>query len=331
MPRVLCTALNTDEGPHFRVFQDAGWICEVVDRSLNLWDSTTLANVVTGFDAVLAGSEPYTAEVLAANPQLRVLSRYGVGFDAINLAECDTRRIVVATTPGCNHHSVAEHAIALLMGVARGFPRCDQEVRNSVWSRVSRPRVMGSTLGLVGLGRIGQAVATRGLGLGMSVVAYDPLPPSEFVEKHGIELLSLTDLLNRADYVSLHLPVLPSTKQMINADSIEKMKDGAVLINTSRGPLVDEAALIQALRTGKLRAAGLDVFETEPLPVTSPLLQMDNVLLSGHVAGLDDESHNATCLMAAETILLLYQGAWPSDRIQNLRGIADWSWQPVKS
>lgn len=326
MPRVLCTALTTDSGPHFQIFQNSGWSCDVVNRSLNLWDADVLAKAISGYDAILAGSEPYTPAVLASNPKLRVLSRYGVGFDAINLAECDARRIVVATTPGCNHHAVAEHAIAMLMAIGRGFPRCDQEVRRAVWTRVSRPRIMGSTLGLLGLGRIGQAAATRGLGLGMTVVAYDPMPPAHFLAQHPVRSVSLEELLNVSDYVSLHLPVLPSTKHIINAQTIAQMKDGAVLINTARGPLVDEDALIQALRSGKLRAAGLDVFETEPLPATSPFLQMDNVLLSGHVAGLDDESHASTCVMAAENILLLHQGNWPAERIQNLKGVTDWAW-----
>lgn len=297
-----------------------------MDRSLNLWDAAVLAKAVAGYDAVLAGSEPYTPGVLSANPQLKVLSRYGVGFDAINLTECDRLKIVVATTPGCNHHAVAEHAIAMLMAVARGFPRCDQEVRRCVWTRVSRPRVMGSTLGLLGLGRIGQAAATRAIGLGMTVVAYDPVPPTSFLAQHPVKAMALDEVLAVSDYISLHLPVLPSTKQIINAGSIAKMKDGAVLINTSRGPLVDEPALIEALKSGKLRAAGLDVFEIEPLPATSPFLQLENVLLSGHVAGLDNESHDATCIMAAENILMLHQGHWPADRIQNLKGTTNWVW-----
>lgn len=326
MLRVLCTALNVESGPHFQLLRDAGFDCQVVDRSLNLADPAVLTGAIRGCQAILAGSEPYPPSVLAASPELRVLSRYGVGFDAINLAECDARRIVVATTPGCNHHSVAEHAIAMLMAIARGFPGCDQEVRRNVWTRAARPRVMGSTLGIVGLGRIGQAAATRAQGLGMNVVAYDPMPSADFLKLHTIPQISLDELLSVSDYVSLHLPVLPSTRHLINASSIARMKDGAVVINTSRGPLIDEPALIEALKSGKLRGAGLDVFEVEPLPSNSPLLSMSNVLLSGHVAGLDNESHDATCIMAADNIIALHRGEWPAERIQNLRGVTDWSW-----
>jgi phosphoglycerate dehydrogenase-like enzyme len=326
MLRVLCTALNVQEGCHIELLRNAGFECDVVDRSLNLKDPAVLSRVVSGYPGVLAGSEPYTEAVLRANPQLRVLSRYGVGFDAIDLKTCDAMGIVVTTTPGCNHHSVAEHAIAMLMGIARGFPTADQEVRSGIWNRVARPRVMGSTLGVVGLGRIGQATATRALGLGMNVLGYDPFPPAAFLAQHPVKPVSLGELFSQSDYVSLHLPVLQDTRHMINAKSIAAMKTGAVLINTSRGPLVDEPALVEALRSGKLRAAGLDVFETEPLPATSPLLSMNNVLLSGHVAGLDNESHDATCELAAKNIVALYQGKWPADCIQNLKGVSNWKW-----
>ncbi len=326
MLRVLCTALSVETGPHFELLREAGFACDVVDRSLNLWDEAVLAQALQGYQAVLAGSEPYTPAVLAANPQVRVLSRYGVGFDAINLAECDARKIVVATTPGVNHHAVAEHAVAMLMAVARGFPACDLEVRRGVWSRTARPRVMGSTLGLIGLGRIGQAVATRALGLGMTVLAYDPFPPTGFLQQHAVRSVDLNELLAASGFISLHLPAGPATRHMINAESIAQMQDGVVLINTSRGPLVDEGALIEALHSGKVRAAGLDVFETEPLPDSNPLLKMENVLLSGHVAGLDRESHEDTCRMAAQTIITLSQGSWPQACIQNLKGVADWKW-----
>lgn len=326
MLRVLCTALGVAGGSHQRILRDAGFQCDVVDRTLNLRDPAVLQRAIQGYQGILAGSEPYSADVLAAAPELRVISRYGVGFDAINLAACDAHRIVVTTTPGCNHHSVAEHAIAMIMAIARGFPKADQEVRQGIWTRKAQPRVMGSTLGVIGLGRIGQVTATRALGLGMTVLGCDPAAPSAFLSEHPVRCVSLTELLKLSDYVSLHSPVLPETRHMINQTTIEGMKDGAVLINTSRGPLVDESALIDALNTGKLRAAGLDVFETEPLPESSPLLKMNNVLLSGHVAGLDNESHEATCELAATNIVELFRGGWPAACIQNLRGISDWTW-----
>ena len=326
MVRVLCTALNAESGPHFKLLTDAGHECLIPDRSLDLWNSDVLTRAIKGFDAIIAGSEPYPASVIAASPQLRVLARAGVGFDAINLQACDEHKIVVATTPGVNHHAVAEHAIAMLMAIGRGFPAQDQGVRRCEWIRIALPRISECTLGLVGLGRIGQATATRALGLGMKVLGYDPYPPADFVKQHGIAMMSLEDLLAKSDFVSLHSPMTPATKHLINDKSIASMKDGAVIINTARGPLIDEPALIRALKSGKLRAAGLDVFEVEPLPADSPLISMPNVLLSGHIAGMDNESHEGTWALGANIIIRLHRGEWPAECIQNLKGVTGWKW-----
>lgn len=327
MPRVLCTALNTETGPHFELLGAAGFEVTVVDRSRNLYQSETLREVAVGFEAVIAGSEPWPRSLIEQLPELRVLSRTGVGFDAIDLLACDDQHVVVATTPGVNHHAVAEHTLAMLLGMARGFPRRDLSIRRGVWERPSMPRLMGRTLGVVGLGRIGQAVVEKVRGLGLTVLGFDPYAPAEFVREHGVELTSLPELLQRSDYITLHSPVTPETAQMINAESLSQMKPEAVIINTARGALIDEPALIEALQTGRIRGAALDVFAVEPLPADSPLRQMDNVMLSAHIAGLDDESQRDALSMAADNIIQLHRGDWPADRIQNLRGVEGWTWQ----
>lgn len=326
-PRVRCTALNSDQGPHFDLLQAAGFEVLPGTRTEDYWQADALIRELQGCAAVVAGSEPYSRAVLEALPELRVIARTGVGFDAIDLQAADDCQVVVTTTPGVNHHSVAEHTIALLMGVARGFPDYDQRVRTGRWLRIEYPRVMGSTLGLVGLGRIGQAVATRAIGLGMKVLACESNPRLDFCRQWGIELVSLDALLARSDYVSLHVPMTPQTRKLMNAERFAHMKPGSVFLNTARGGLVDEPALIAALQSGHLRGAGLDVFETEPLPLDSPLIRMSNVLLSGHVAGLDVESQRDTLTMAAETIIALRNGQWPEECIQNLKGRRGWQWQ----
>lgn len=329
--RVLCTSLGSDEGPHFDLLRTASFNPQVVDRTVDLWNEDELIRQIGGSVAIIAGSEPYTRRVLNACPDLRVIARAGVGFDAVDVAACDQAGVVLATTPGCNHDSVAEHTFALLLGVARDFPRQDQAVRRGTWVRQALPRVQGSTLGIVGLGRIGRAVAWRGVGLGMKVVAFEPHADTAFCKKWNITLLSLDELLARSDYISLHCPSTAESRHLINAERLATMKPGSVLINTARGPLVDEAALVAALQSGHLRAAGLDVFETEPLPRSSPLVGMDNVLLAGHVAGLDNESHNDTMTMCAETIITLSHGGQPpSERIQNQFDLATWSWKKAK-
>ncbi|MBX3441959.1 MAG: phosphoglycerate dehydrogenase [Planctomyces sp.] len=325
-PRVRVTALGSDEGPHFDVLGKAGFDVLPGDRSRNLWNSDELIDELRGCCAIVAGSEPYPPRVLEALPELRVIARCGVGFDAVDLPSCDRLGIVVATTPGVNHHSVAEQTIALLMGVARFFPGQDQAVRAGKWVRPIGPRVMGSTIGLIGLGRIGQAVATRAIGLGMKVIACEPFPNPEFVTKWGVEVASLDELLARSDYVSMHNPATPESRRMMNAERFAKMKPGSVFLNTARGALVDEAALYEALKSGHLRGAGLDVFEVEPLPLDSPLLTLPNVLLAGHLAGQDLESQRDAMLMIADTIIALREGRWPAERIQNLKGVTGWRW-----
>jgi D-3-phosphoglycerate dehydrogenase len=324
--KVLVTSLLGDTGPHFEILAAAGFQTVVVDRTLDLRVEENLIRELHDAVACIAGSEPFTARVIESCPKLRVIARTGVGFDAVHLPTCDQRRIVVATTPGVNHHAVAEHTIAMLMALARNLPQRDREVRQGIWEREATPRVMGRTIGLIGLGRIGRAVATRARGLGLNVLAYDPYPNREFAEQWQVELTSLDNLLSRSDFVSLHLPMDPSVRHLINAETLQKMKPTAILINTARGPLVDEVALAEALRSGRLRAAGLDVFETEPLPLDSPLLQLDNVLTCGHQAGLDEESQRDTLVMAAQIVVDLKQGRWPTECIRNLAGVKDWRW-----
>jgi phosphoglycerate dehydrogenase-like enzyme len=326
MPKVTCTALNSDVGPHLEIFAGGGFDVAFPPAGMSVFQEENLIAVLEDSDAVVAGSEPYTRKVLEALPKLRVIARSGVGFDAVDLAAADDRDIVVATTPGVNHHSVAEHTIALLMGVGRGFPSLDQKVRAGRWQRAPRPRIAGKTLGLLGLGRIGQAVATRAIGLGLNVLAYDPYPNREFVAQWGIEMTDLDTLLGRSEFVSLHLPMARENLNLMNKERFARMKPGAVLINTARGPLVNEADLYEALKSGHLGGAGLDVFQVEPLTLDSPLLTLDNVLVSGHVAGLDNESRHDTAQMFAEIIVGLRQGKWPAECIQNLKGRTGWRW-----
>ena len=324
--KVRCTALSSDEGPHVELLQAAGFEVLPGVRTRNYWQADQLIAELTGCSAVVAGSEPYTREVLAALPDLRVIARTGVGFDAVDLAACDEFQVVVATTPGVNHHAVAEHTLAMLLAVARGFPDRDRHVRQGNWLRFNTPRVSGRTLGLFGLGRIGQAVAERAHGLGLHVLAHDPFADPVFAQAKGIELAGAEEVFVRSDFISLHLPAGPATRHFINRETLAMMKPGVILVNTARGSLVDEAALCEALRSGHVQGAGLDVFETEPLPLDSPLLQLDRVLLCGHLAGLDEESQRDTLVMSAQTIISLLQGEWPAVCIQNCKGALPWSW-----
>lgn len=326
-PKVVITAKIDPVGPHNQIFKDNGFIELHTPASCDPFIEDQLIELARDCDAILAGSETYSPRVIESLPKLRAIARAGVGFDAINLASCDKARIPVCTTPGVNHHSVAEHTIGILMAIARGFPLLDRKVRENRWyERRAYPRVMGKTIGLVGLGRIGQATAWRAAGLGLKVLAFEPFPNKEFVDKWNIELVDLDTLLSRSDYVSLHCPMAKENYHLMNAARFARMKQGAMFVNTARGPLVDEKALYDALKSGHIAAAGLDVFEEEPLPCTSPLLELENVLVAPHVAGLDNESAHDTSKMCAEIIVGLHQGRWPEGCVQNLKGVTGWTW-----
>lgn len=326
MPKVACCALNTDEGPHLEIFSRAGFEVVLPPIGANMFNEDHLISVLQDCDAVVAGSEPYTRKVISSLPKLRVIARRGVGFDAVDLQAADDHNIAVTTTPGVLDESVAEHTIAMLLACARGFPDLDRQVREGRWKRVAFPRAAGKTLGIVGLGRIGQAVVPKAVGLGMKVIAYDPYPQAIFADKWNINYVTLDELWARSDFISLHLAMSPESFNLINKSTIAKMKRGVVIINTGRGQLINEDDLCEALQSGQVASAGLDVFHKEPLPLTSPLIKLENVLLSGHVAGLDQESNHDIAVRFAETIVTMSQGGWPTECIRNLKGRTDWKW-----
>ena len=327
MPRVLITpaVLNGVPGPYRDVLEAAGLEVVYPPANVSLLEPKNLVEHLQGIDAVLASVEQYDRATIEAS-QLRVIARVGVGYDAVDVPAATDHNTAVTITPGTNEHSVAELAIALILGVYRGFPQRDREVRSGVWKRRAMPRLAGRTLGLVGLGRIGKAVVPRAKGLGLNIIAYDPLASADYAAEQGIRLLSFDELLTEADIISLHLPATRETTDLINAQTLARMKQGSVLINTSRGNLVDEDALAAALKSGHLMAAGLDVFKVEPLPLESPLMNVDNALLCPHMGGLDIESLGAMATLAARCVAELSQGRWPEGCVVNCEIQPGWKW-----
>ena len=216
----------------------------------------------------------------------------------------------------------------LLLALAKNLMAQHQPVKDGKWPR-QQPTfpVREQTLGVVGMGRIGKTVALRGLAFGMKVIAYEPYPDQAFAAQHGIELLTLDDVLERGDYVTLHLPAFEATKHLINKKNLPLMKPTAFLINTARGAIINEADLVEALRAKKIAGAGLDVFEEEPPRRDNPLFQLDNVVLTAHAAGVDTKSRDAMALKAAECIAKLSQGEWPADCIVNPEVKAKFKWK----
>lgn len=327
MPKVLVCplVLHGVRGPYFDVLEQAGLEVVFPAPGEPLGKPEVLIRRLQGISAVLASVEPYSPEVLSAS-HLRVIARMGVGYDAIDVAAATAANVAVTYAPGTNDVSVAELTLALILGVFRGFPARYHEVTKGTWRRKALPRLAGKTLGLVGLGRIGKAVAPRAQGLGLKVIAYDPYPDRAYAAERGVSLVTFEQLLEQSDIVSLHLPGTRETRDLIDAQALAKMKPGSVLINTARGALVDEDALVESLQKGHLAGAGLDVFKSEPLPLDSPLLQLDNVLLSPHMGGLDLESEIAMSTLAAQCIADLYRGRWPEGCVVNPELKPGWKW-----
>lgn len=247
----------------------------------------------------IRSSSKFTEETFAACPHLRLLSIWGTGTDNVDLAAARRHGVTVTNTPGVSALSVAEHALALMLAVARQIPGQDAAVRNGSWPRGQGIELYGKTLGLMGLGAIGRRFAQLGGGIGMRVIAWTMHPNPAL----GVELAAFEDVLRASDVVSLHVRLSPETQGMIGAREFDLMKPQAILINTARGALVDEGALIQALSSKRIAAAGLDVFTTEPLPYGHPLTTLPNVVLTPHSAGITPEALEAGLQMAVANVL----------------------------
>ena len=249
-----------------------------------------------------------------AGPGLKVVSNYAVGFDNINVPACTRRGVPVGNTPGVLTDTTADLAFALLMAAARRLPEGDRYVRASRWKTwgpmlLMGPDVHGSTLGIVGFGRIGQAVARRAMGFGMTILYHDVMRADTAVETvYGATFVPLDELLARSDFVSLHVNLTPETRHLMNAERLRTMKSSAVLVNTSRGPVVDQRALYEALRDGVIFAAALDVTDPEPIPVDDPLLTLDNCLVVPHIASASRATRGKMAAMAAANLLAGLRG-----------------------
>lgn len=249
-----------------------------------------------------------------AGPQLRVVSNYAVGFDNVDVAACTRRGVAVGHTPGVLTETTADLAWALLMAAARRIPEGDRYVRAGRWKTwgpmlLLGPDVHGATLGIVGFGRIGQAVAQRAMGFGMTILYHDVTRLSADVERPlGARFVPLEELLTRADLVSLHVNLTAETHYLMNAERLGWMKSSAVLVNTSRGPVVDPRALYEALRDGVIFAAALDVTDPEPIPFDDPLLTLDNCLVVPHIASASRATRGKMAAMAAANLLAGVRG-----------------------
>ena len=272
--------------------------------------SGELAELIPGFDGAILGLDICDSSVIEKADRLRVISRYGAGVSEIDLEAASERGIVVANAPGANALAVAELALGLMFCLARGLPKSITAARANVWHRQLGWELAGKTLGLIGLGAVGREVAIRARALGLKVIAFDP-----FAKLDGIDMLELDEILEQSDVVSLHAPLTPATNQLLNHERIKRMRDGAIIINTARGGLIDESALEQALRSGKLAGAAADTLEEDP-PEDHPLLQLESFLYTPHIGANTVQSVERTGLMAAQNLVAILRGE-PCEHIVN--------------
>ena len=293
-------------------------------RKAQMTEAELLAQL-PGCLASLAGSEPYTRAVIevAAAAGLKVIARAGVGYDGIDVQAATDNNVLVTFAPGSNHEAVGEHALLLMLALSKDLLMQHRETAAGRWPRIAQQPLRGRTLGLIGLGRTGKAVATRALAFGMTVIAADPYVDDTFAKAHGVRMTSHDDVFRIADIVSLHVPLTPETRNLVNAGTLTLMKPTAYLVNTSRGEVVNEADLFAVLSAKTIAAAGLDVFETEPL-VGSPLQTLDNVILTAHTAGVDVRSREDMARFAALAIAKLFSGEWPTEWVVNPELMAKW-------
>ncbi|MFP4144696.1 MAG: phosphoglycerate dehydrogenase [Phycisphaeraceae bacterium] len=308
--RILLTTTSYQDTPgrHHDMLESSGH--EVV-RARGPLPEDELLDLIDqhgGFDGLLNGDDAITAKVidaaLAAETPLKVIAKYGIGLDSIDVSYATEKKIPVLFTPGVNHTTVAEHAIGLMIGIAKHFWSHLAAVKGGKWTRITGSELAGKTVGILGMGRIGKEVVKRARAFGMGAIAYDVYWDESFAAEYEVKKAdSAEEVLREADVISLHMNLSEENRHFINRDSIATMKDGAMLINTARGGLVDENAIAEACKSGKLLGYGGDVLETEPMQAPHPFQEIDNILITPHVGSRTFESVERQAMRATKNIL----------------------------
>lgn len=267
-----------------------------------------VVNMAEGCDGYIAGLDFITKKAVESmSSSVKVISRYGVGVDRVDLNAAEQEGIVVTNTPGANSEAVADLAFGLLLATARRIPILDKKVRSMEWPRSQGIEIFNKTIGIVGLGAIGKAVARRAKGFSMKVLAYDPYIDMEYARENDIAVYEFHELLKKSDFISLHLPHIESTHHIINKQAIDELKPGAIIVNTARGGLIDEEAVYTALKEGKLGGLALDAFEVEP-PERSPLFELDNVVVTPHTGAHTVEAGKNMAIMSVKNLMDVLKG-----------------------
>lgn len=315
MTKVLVTSIFLHPGGEVDRLLRAEGFEPTYEPALKKRTEAELIALLDGVSGAIIANEPFTDRVMAAAPDLQVISRTGVGYDSIDVAAATRRGVVVCNTPNVNRHAVAEWTLAMMLGCARHAVKNWSEVSSGGFHRFEGTELYGKTLGLAGLGGIGKEVARRAHAFGMILLAYEDFRDPDFAAQYGVTYVDLDTLIEHSDYLSLHLPLNDSTRHLINAERLARMKPSACVINTARGGVIDTVALAHALRDGTIACAALDVFEEEPLPAGSHLHGLDNLLMSPHVGGVTTEARETSGRRAAENLIRVLSGQAPESPV----------------
>ncbi len=307
--RILLTTTSYQDTPgdHHALLESTGW--EIVRARGPLPESEMLA-LDGEFDGFLCGDDAITSAVIdKCLPRLQVISKYGIGLDKIDVDYATEEQLPVLFTPGVNHTTVAEHTFGLLLGITKHIVTVAAAAREGEWKRITGHEIMGQTLGIIGLGRIGKEVAIRATAFGMNVIAYDVYWDAEFADAHGVKQCeSMDDVLHGADVVSLHCFLSDETRNMIDSDKIAEMKDGVIILNCARGELVVSADLAEALESGKVGGYGADVLDEEPPPADHVLLKAPNTVITSHIGSRTYESVGRQAMKATTNLIHFLTG-----------------------
>jgi D-3-phosphoglycerate dehydrogenase len=277
--------------------------------------SAEVRDLLPRIDGYIAGLDAIDAAALAGADRLKVIARYGVGVDNVDLAAAKAKKIVVTNTPGANSVSVAELALGLMLALARQIPEAVEAVHLGKWPRFAGLSLEGKTIGILGLGAIGRQLVRRLQGFDCRIVVHDPFVDAASASALGVELTGMDDVLAQSDFLSLHMPLLPETRGVVNDEFLERMKPGAFLINTARGEVIDEGALLRALQSGHLKGAGLDTFAKEPPDPENPLLKLPQVVATPHLGAMTDGATSNMGWMAMQDCLAVLNNEQPAHRV----------------
>ncbi len=319
MARILFTVQGPDDGANvapLRILKDAGHEVQYSATEYPRLGADDLVAQLSGVAGVIAGGETYGAPLFEQCPDLRTISRFGVGYDAIDIGAAADRGIPVLISAGGNHMTVAETTIGLMLSLVRRLDAGFMGVPAGQWPQPASTELYGKTVGIVGLGRIGRAVAQRLVGFEVTLIASEIAPDMGFMAAHGIALVDLDDLFSRSDIVTLHVALTPDTARFLNAKRLARMKSTAYLVNTARGGVVDEDDLYAALSTDAIAGAGLDVRTEEP-PSDTRLAKLPNVLSAAHMGGNSSEAFERMGIIAAQNVVDVLSGSWNPAMVVN--------------